>query len=89
MSDSEMSPARETSGVHRLVMCEQEGEAAAKKHKHFGDACPYLYFRFPGMTVAQFNEEKRPLMDAWFRGWKKWLDSNGLQYDFKPRQVRT
>ena len=71
--------------MSELLGAEQEGEKAAKSHRHFRDACPYLYSRFPGMTQAQFNTEKRPLMDAWFRGWKRWLDANDIGYTFSPK----
>ena len=51
-------------------LAKQEGIKAAVEGYEFADPCPYTYNNFPGMTYREFDNFKRPLMNAWFDGWK-------------------
>ena len=83
-----MSDQAESVRLTDLLGAEKEGIEAAKSSVVFSDS-PYLFCKFHGMKFQEWDEKIRPLMNAWFRGWKNWLNENGLQYDFKPRRVRT
>lgn len=49
--------------------------------------CPYN-FLLSGCLASKdqdtFEREFRPKMNAWFAGWKSWLDEHGLNNKHKP-----
>jgi len=53
-----------------------EGWAAAVRGLHFKTDCPYTFDKFPGISQEDFNKQKRPLMNEWFKGWQKHRDGN-------------
>lgn len=64
-----------------------EGRAAAANGRGI-EYCPYTFNKV-GVSVGEFNQSFRPLMDQWFAGWKGWLDANGLGFNFQPKKVKT
>lgn len=63
-----------------------EGRAAAERHHSFMDHCPYSYSRIGKPPQDVFERQYRPLMNAWFDGWKSWLDEHGLGFNFQPKK---
>ena len=51
-----------------IDLAEKEGERAGRNEHRRPPDCPYTFDR-ASMTVDQFNAERRPLLDAWFRGY--------------------
>lgn len=71
-----------------IEACVQEGRDAAAARKSFRDHCPYTFNR-AGLTHThgghlKFELDWRPRMDAWFRGWKDWLNEHDLGNNFEP-----
>lgn len=68
----------------------REGYEAASRSERFADACPYSFersgckHRVGGQCI--FDSVYRPKMDAWFAGWKAWLDERGLGNNFQPKR---
>lgn len=61
----------------------REGYEAAGRDETYRDHCPYTFNR-AGVDQRVFDAEYRQKMDAWFAGWKAWLDERGLRFNFKP-----
>ncbi len=70
----------------------REGYQAASERKSFKDYCPYTYEKtgLPHTDQGQdiFNRQWRWKMDAWFAGWKAYLDEHGLRFDFEPPKTK-
>lgn len=64
-----------------------EGKQAAIGRKGFADYCPYSFIHYDG-TQELFLIERRPLVDAWFKGWKDQLASENLGFTFQPIRTR-
>lgn len=64
----------------------KEGYAAASESRRF-EECPYN-FTTSGCKATgdqnRFEREFRPKLNAWFAGWKAWLDERGLGFNFQP-----
>lgn len=48
----------------------QEGKQAAENNRTAKESCPYFFERFPGLAQEAFDSFKRPLLTAWFRGYR-------------------
>lgn len=70
----------------QISAAEREGALAAEARQSFITDCPYTYDKFSrlGMSPPEFAVLKRPLLDAWFKGRKAYLDERGLGNDLKP-----
>ena len=53
-----------------ILTATEEGRQAALAGRHFKCDCPYTYNNWTALTYGEFDATKRPLMDAWFAGWK-------------------
>lgn len=62
----------------------REGYEAASRSQTFRDYCPYTYGKCGAIGQVEFDRTYRPKMDAWFAGWKAWLDEHGLGFNFQP-----
>lgn len=60
----------------------EEGRVAAANGIHYVQ-CPYVFVNAK-VSQAEFDENIRPLLNEWWRGWSSWLKENGLDYNFKP-----
>lgn len=67
----------------------EEGYEAASNQRPFTE-CPYTFVRTPYYPhdPEAFHREYRPKLDAWWAGWKTWLDERALGNNFKPHKTR-
>ena len=63
-------------GIAENAQAWNEGRKAAAKGRHFRPDCPYTLDKFEGMTLTEFNNAKRTLMEAWFKGWQQYRDGS-------------
>lgn len=62
----------------------KEGYEAAGRGDSYRDHCPYTFKVSGAVGQVEFDRDFRPKMDAWFAGWKAWLDERGLGFNFQP-----
>ena len=65
----------------------EEGYTAASERRSAIE-CPYTFQRAGYPPQHEFERNTRPKLDAWFAGWKAWLDERGLGFNFKPHRTR-
>lgn len=70
----------------------REGQEAASRGHSFKNYCPYDFTSSGCKERGDqngFERDFRPKMNAWFAGWKDWLDERGLGYNFQPKRAPT
>lgn len=86
-----MSPTNSNDRSDRH-QCYQEGYEAASHRKSFKDYCPYSFDKTNLSHTHEghyrYDVEWRLKMDAWFNGWKAWLDEHGLGNDFEQTRSK-